>query len=194
MGTTKIVETLSRGWLTRQDWGFRTVPISSGGGLELYLPPRWSLLHSRAVLALPPGVEGIFSPAVFSPSASEARQMHSVSLFSSGARVGLFSPFVLLGPAFPELGVFPTLVLGSVGQVPLVFPLHCVCLQGSLLRSLDLELSPLLSRTFCGYLGVPNRALVGLTPELVSSQKGRRWGQHRATIVRPCGGLQRSYL
>ena len=171
------------------------MPISSGGGLELYLPPRWPVLHSRAVLAFPPGVEVIFLLAVFSPSALEARQPRSVSLFSSGARVSLFSPSALLSSAFPDLGEFLALVLGSEGRMPLVCPLHCVYLRGSLPRSLDLELSLVFPpRTFCGRLSAPNRALVGLTPELVSSQKGRRWGRHRATIVHPCGGLQRSYF
>ncbi len=169
------------------------MPISSGGGLELYPAPRWPLLHSQAVLALPHGSETVFPLMVFAPSAWEARQVYSVSLFSSGVHVSLFSLGALLGSAFPGRGMFSTLVLRAVGQVPLICPHHCACFQSSSPRSLDLELSPLLSRTFCGYLGVPNRALVGLTPERVRSQKGRRWGRHRATIVRPCGGLRRSH-
>ncbi len=166
------------------------MPISTGGGPESYPAPRWPLLHSRAVLALPHGVEVVFSLTVFSPAALEARQMSSVSLFSSGARVSLFSLGALLGSAFPEPGEFSTLVLRSVGQVPLVCPLHCVFFQGSSPLSLDLGLSLVFPpRTFCGRLSAPNRALVGLTPEWVRS----RWGRHRATIVRPCGGLQRSH-
>jgi hypothetical protein len=82
----------------------------------------------------------------------------SVSLFSSGARTSLFSPSALSSAAFPDLGESFALVLGSVGQVPLVFPLHCVCLQG---------------------MGVPNRALVGLTPERVQS----RWGRPSSVLV-----------
>ncbi len=130
------------------------MPISSGGGLEFYLPPRWSLLHprARAVLALPRGSEVIFSLTVFSPAALEAKQVYSVSLFSSGVHVSRFSLGALLGSAFPEPGEFSALVLRSVGQVPLVFPLHCVCFQGSFPRSLNLELSlDVLSRMFCGH-------------------------------------------
>jgi hypothetical protein len=168
------------------------MPTSSGGGLESYPAPHWPLLHSRAVLALPHGVEAIFSLTVSAPSALKARLMCSVSLFSSWVRVSLFSPWALLGSAKP--GVFSTLVLRSVGQVPLVCSFHCVCFQGSSPRSLDLELSLVFPRRmFCGPLSVPNRAIVGLIPKLVSSQRDRRWGRHKATIVRPCGGLRRSH-
>ncbi len=171
------------------------MPISSGGGLELYPAPHWPLLHSRAVLALPHGSETVFSLMVFASSALEARKVYSVSLFSSGAHVSLFSLGALLGSAFPESGVFSTLVLRSVGQVPLVCPLHCVFFQGSSPRSFDLELGLAFpSRTSCGHLSVPNRVFVGLIPKLVSSQEGRRWGRRRATILRLCGGLQRSHF
>jgi hypothetical protein len=117
------------------------MPTSSGGEPELYLAPRCLLLHSRAIPSLSHGIETFVFLMVVAPPALEAGQMCLISLFFSGASVSLFSPGALLGSAFPELGEFSTLVLQSVGQVSLVCPLLCVCLQASSLRSLDLDLS-----------------------------------------------------